>query len=419
MRKATKERIRNIIGSAVRDGVTAGAMLLVVKKGEELFFDAQGYADAEREIPLRRDHIMRLFSMSKPVTAAAAMILFERGELDLGTPVKEIIPGFGDDYVIENGVKVKCGKEMSVLHLLNMTSGLTYGDGDTPCDRATAEILEEAERERKAGRPVSTLEFARRLGQAPRAFEPDSSWMYGFSADVLGAVIEVISGMRYGDFLEKEIFGPLGMKDSGFYVPAEKRERLAEVYHSRAGAAPDEGAGPGHVGADSAGAPRGADILRKMYHYKKDVLGIAMGAEVRPAFESGGAGLVSTVDDYMRFLRMLLNRGVLEGTRILSERTVKFLLSGDLTPDQQKVLRAYFGLEGFTYSHLLRQMRNPGQCAGMTRPGEFGWDSWTGCYAAGFPEDGLGFVFMEQKAECGTIPALRKIKNVLLLDPQV
>ena len=427
MREETKNRIRDVIREAVRDGVTAGAEFLAVKDWEEPFFDVEGYANLEKAVPLRRDHIMRLFSMTKPVTSAAAMILFERGLLDFGEPVRELIPGFGADYTVEEGKKIPCQKEMTVLQLLNMTSGLTYGAGLDPANRATAEVLMECGKRRKEGRPVPTMEFARMLGHAPRLFEPDSFWNYSFSADVLGAVIESVSGMRFGDFLQKEIFGPLGMKDTGFYVPEEKQDRLADVYHSRLarGKAKNKGGAEGRGGAgpqpETGGSrtPDAAEVLEKMFPFRGDNLEVLYDMKTRPAFESGGAGLVSTIDDYMRFLRMILGGGCLDGTRILQERTVKYMLSGQLTPEQQKGLRRHFGLEGYTYSHLFRLMKDPGQCAGLTRPGEFGWDSWTGCFFAGYPEDGLGFIFMEQKAECGTIPPVRKIRNLLLLDPEV
>ncbi len=390
MKDCTRERIRELISEAIADGVTAGAAILIREQGEETFFDVQGRANIERNEALRRDHIHRLYSMTKPVTSAAAMILIERGLLDPGTPVKEVLPGYGEDYLLAGQKMVPSPVPVTVHHLLNMTSGLTYGGMENTAEIRTTQLMYECEKRMRAGDAVSTMEFASMVGKLPLAFEPDTSWQYGLSADVLGAVIEAVSGKRFGDFLESELFGPLGMKDTGFYVPPEKQSRLADVYQS---------AGNGKM------KPFRGDNLLLFYQRKE-----------RPDFESGGAGLVSTIDDYSRFAQMLLNGGELDGVRILRPRTVAYMTSGNLTPVQERAFHRRFGLYGFTYSHLMRQMRDSGSYTTPGRNGEYGWDSWTGCYAACFPEENMSMVFLEQKAECGTIPLVRKIRSVWLTE---
>ncbi len=394
MRKVTKGRIHEAIYKAIKDGTTAGASLLVIQDGKELFYDEQGWADVENNVPIQRDTIFRLYSMSKPITAAAVMILVERGRLDLAEPVENYLEGFARMQVEKNGVLVPAVKPMLPLYLLNMTAGLTYGDPLTIAGQEVLSFLEECTKKLRTPQEVTTLEFANALGKLPLAYEPDTSWSYGLGADVLGALVEKITGERFGDFLQESIFRPLEMKDTGFWVPEESQNRLAKTY---------ETVGPGQ---------------RKLY--EGDDLLIRNRADERPAFESGGAGLVSTIDDYAHFAQMLLNGGEFNGKRILSERTAAFLTSGGLTPAQQREFRNWCGLEGFTYSHLMRIMtKSPGMASTLTRPGEYGWDGALGCYFANFPADNMTLILMQQKRNAGTIPMTRKIRNILLSDCEI
>ena len=382
-----KKKLCGLMEQAVQNQQTAGVSLLVRKDGEELFFDARGYADMEKQEALRRDHIFRLYSMTKPVTAVAAMILVERGMLDLNMPISEVLPGFAGAKVVRDGVPTAAQFPVRVLHLLNMTSGLTYGEESTPEGRQVLTLIDSCMERLYTDRCVSTVEFANALGQIPLAFEPDSSWCYGFSADVLGAVIEEVSGMRFGAFLEENLFKPLNMKDTGFYVPDETYSRLAAAYET----------------AEDAGLRR----------YDGDHLMIRNKADVPPRYESGGAGLLSTIDDYARFAQMLLNGGSLDGTRILSPRTVQYLTSGELTPSQQAAMRRFGGHEGYTYSHLLRRLTHPGQACLISEAGEYGWAGWLGCYFANLPGQNMTILLMQQKKSAGTSALTRKIRNVL------
>ena len=388
MKDITKDRIREVVADAIGDGVPAGMSLLVLQDGKEVFYDEQGYADLEKRTPIRRDTIFRLYSMTKPVTAAAAMMLLERGQLDFCQYVSDFLPGFSQLTVEKDGEIVPAQVQMTVHHLLNMTSGLTYGDDVTKAGRQVSALLEEAVQKLHTDDAISTVELADRLGRLPLAFEPDSSWQYGLSADVLGAVIEKASGVRFGEFLRANLFEPLGMRDTDFWVPQEKRERLAKTY---------ETVGKG-----------------EMRLYDGDNLAVSNDMERPPAYEAGGAGLVSTIDDYARFAQMLLDRGSYEGKQILAPRTVDYMVSGDLTPVQQEAYRRWVGLEGFSYSHLMRVMRNPAMATGLARMGEYGWDGWLGCYMANFPQERICLLLMQQKKDAGTIPLTRKIRNILL-----
>lgn len=388
MKEAIKDSIKEIIREAIDDGVTAGANLLVLRDGVEELYCDMGYANREQQQPIGRDTIFRLFSMTKPVTAAAAMKLMEQGKLDIGQPVAEILPGFRDVTYFAGGKEVLSGTPVTVLHLLNMTSGLSYGDEDSEPGRRILEFMKDCQEKLYTEQAVTTVEFANGLGRLPLNFEPASSWRYGLSADVLGAVIEVVSGMRFGDYLKKYLFEPLRMEDTDFWVPAQKQKRLATVYESTAGG--------------------------KMIPYYGDHLEISNKMEFRPAFESGGAGLVSTIDDYARFAQMLLNGGVYDGTRILEKNTVEYLTAGSLNDRQQAAFANWIGLEGFTYSHLMRIMADPGNASGLAVAGEYGWDGWLGCYFANLPNEKMTILLMQQKKDSGTISMTRRIRNVIL-----
>lgn len=390
MKDITKHRIKEAVADAIADGVTAGANLLILQDGEEVLYHEQGFADRENSVPIRRDTIFRLYSMTKPVTAAAAVQLMERGQLDFSQWVSDFLPGFAGLTVEKDGKILPSSVQMTVHHLLNMTSGLTYGDGVTISGKMVALLIEEAVQKLHTDEALTTVELANRLGRLPLAFEPDSSWQYGLSADVLGAVIECASGVRFGEYLKVNLFEPLEMKDTAFWVPEEKRHRLARTY---------ETVGKG-----------------EMRLYTGDNLAVSNDMDRPPAYEAGGAGLVSTIDDYAHFAQMLLNRGSYGSEQILSPRTADYLISGELTHAQQDVFRRWEGLEGFSYSHLMRVMRNPGQAAGLAGEGEYGWDGWLGCYFENFPNERVTMLLMQQKKDAGTIPLTRKIRNILLSD---
>lgn len=237
MEQVIKKRLQQVMDASVAKGETPGCLLMVIKDGEEQVYLESGYADIEAKKPVSRDNIFRLYSMSKPITATAMMILVERGIVDLADPVSKYLPGFRNPVVCTADGKIeKAEREILLEDIMNMTSGLTYG-GTDETGRQTDALFQEVIHGLKEenGGTISTVEFANRLGKVPLLYQPGQSWSYGTSADVVGAVIEVASGMRFGDFLKKEIFEPLGMKDTDFWVPAEKQDRLAKVYDCREG----------------------------------------------------------------------------------------------------------------------------------------------------------------------------------------
>ena len=216
------EKLKQELIRAVERGEVAGANILILKDGKEAAYAQAGYADLEEKRHFERDTITRLYSMTKPVTSAAAMALMERGLLDLGANVQEFLPGFQNAMVAGEEGLVPVRRPVRIQDLLQMTSGLVYG-GAAPCISysETEKLFEEIKARLFGEEALGTVEIANRLGQIPLAFQPGSAWQYGTSADVLGAVIEVISGKRFGEFLRETFFEPLEMEDTAFYVPEE------------------------------------------------------------------------------------------------------------------------------------------------------------------------------------------------------
>lgn len=412
-----KEKLENVMAQAVEDCEIAGMNLLAEKDGEEICYCQAGMADRERGIPMERDTILRLYSQSKPITAAAAMILMERGALDLDQPVSDFLPAFAKQsyFAEQEGIgeaaaggskKETKGREdvsamevrpvmqpMRVYDLLRMTSGLVYPDETTAAGRQAAVVFEEMDRRLYTKDAMTTKEAADKLAGCTLAFEPGSSWRYGTSADVLGAVIEAASGQRFGEFLEKELFAPLGMKDTAFWVPREKQSRLAETYET----VTENG-------------------KKTLLRYEGNNLAVCNRMQNPPAFESGGAGLSSTLDDYMRFARMLLQEGTLNGARILKPATVRYMTGAELMEYQQSAFNHWIGLKGFSYGNLMRICKRPMQAGIFAAEGEYGWDGWLGTYFANFPKEKLTILMGIQKRDAGTFALTRKLRNLLVAE---
>lgn len=381
-----KEKLTACMEDAVARQEVAGASVLVMRHGGEVVYAAAGMADREAGRPMTRDTICRLFSQSKPVTAVAVMLLAERGQLDLCEPVETFLPGFRKQQVLTEKGLVPARRQATVMDLLGMTAGLCY-PGEDPAGKAAAELFAENDARVQRGEGMSTVELCDRMGRLPLAFHPGEHFRYSTCADVLGAVVEVASGRPFARFLEEEIFRPLGMKDTAFWVPPEKRERFAQAYTN-----------PG-----------------ELRPYRQTHLEIG-DYDREPAFASGGAGLVSTLDDYAAFAAMLLAEGRCPGGRLLQPETVRFLTAPQLGP--QPLQDMWNSLDGFSYGKLMRIMRDPGRYPGLSRMDEYGWDGWLGTYFANFPREEMTLLMMTQRTDHGTGPLTRKLRNLLLSSPE-
>jgi CubicO group peptidase (beta-lactamase class C family) len=291
-----------VLDAQIASGVYRGTLTVICRGGKIGYVRAAGARDAEAGLPAATDTIWRIYSMTKPITSVAALMLCEEGALSLTDPVAKHIPAFADVRVYDAGparapVTVAARTPMTVWHLMTHTAGLTYGfhmrDPVDEIYRIAFTGLEE---------PAQSLAaFCDRLGALPLLFEPGTEWNYSHATDVLARVVEVASGQRFADFVADRILGPLGMTETGYSLPEEKAGRLAVLY------APDLQTGkarPVH-GADGPRAqPRG--------------------------FTGGGHGLLSTAADYLRFARMLAGRGELDGVRLLAPRTVDLMVANHL-----------------------------------------------------------------------------------------
>lgn len=375
-----EKKVKALLERAVDRGELPCASVMVVQNDHVVCYTQAG-KDPGTGKEIARDTIFRLYSQSKPVTSAAVCLLTERGVIDMNDPVEMYLPGFADARVLENGGLVPARRPVKLMDLMGMCAGLCYPMEDAPGQYA-AELFDRNQAEMDAGRPgLTTVEMANEIGKLPLAFHPGTEFRYSTCADVLGAVVEVASGKPYGDFLREEIFEPLEMKDTGFSVPEEKLPRLVTCAKR---------------------TPEGIRVMECKH--------LNVGNYTRePAFASGGAGLVSTLDDYRHFASMLLHGGEYKGTRILSAATVDWM-----TRSQIELRWRWGGLEGFNYGKLMRICEYPGQVPGLARMGEYGWDGWLGTYFANFPDLKMTLLLNQNVADTGTGPVTRSVRNAVL-----
>jgi CubicO group peptidase (beta-lactamase class C family) len=325
-------RLRGVLQSHIDQGRIPGAVAVVALGGHVELFEALGEQDPATGAPMQDDAIFRIYSMTKPLVSLAALMLAEEGRLPLGDPVAKYLPEFAATQVgVEKGGELRLQpvqRQPTVHDLLRHTAGLTYeflGASAVQSQYAEADI---------ASRNRSNAEFSKVLAALPLAHQPGSCWHYSRATDVLGALLEVVSGRTLGALLQERVLGPLRMKDTAFSVAQAHWKRIAEPF------ATDPDSGEPVTMLD----PREA-----------------------PAFESGGGGLMSTAGDYIRFLQFMRNGGALEGVRLVSRKTIEWMTSdhlGGIAPDGDLLLPGYgFGL-GFavrTHAGLAPQPGSPGQ----------------------------------------------------------
>lgn len=392
-----RELLKNCMDRAVTRNEVPGCSLCLIRDGREELYLETGCANIEQNIPITRDNIYRLYSMSKPVTAAAVMTLVQDGYLDLQEPVANFFPSYAhQQFVTPEGDLRPVAPEnvMTVRHLLNMTAGLSYPDIRTLAGRQTTEIFADLDKRLGTDQAMTTTEFAERIGECALLFEPGRGWNYSVCADVLGAVIEKVTGMTFGDYMREAILDPVGMVDTGFYVPENKKSRLVVPYRNK---------------GDKEGAP--------LIPYTGNHLGIRNNGDPN-AFESGGAGLFSTLDDYRRFTGMLMNGGTSEnGKKVLRPGTVQYLTSGQLTGRQQQQFDdGMTGLAGHSYGNFNRVMVNPSQAVSLGSAGEYGWDGWLGVYFSNDPAHRQTMLLMLNRTDYGTQRLTRQLRNIVYSD---
>lgn len=354
----SRERLQRLDAAAARlvdERSIAGAVVLVGRSGGIAHFAAYGHMDVEAKTPMRRDAIFRICSMSKPITSVAALILFEEGHFLLDDPIAKFLPEFEKPQVLAeaptNGnapTLVPATTPITVRHLLTHTSGITYRFLGQP-------VISDLYSKAGINDGLSECEFdlaenVRRIAAQPLIHQPGEKLSYGLNTDVLGRLIEVVAKKPLGEFLEERLFGPLGMTDTGFTVPSEKLERLPKIYRT------DRGQGVLEALADGP-TTIGPLVFSPSYPYRAP-----------HRLQSGGGGLVSSAMDYARFAAMIASGGELEGTRILSRKTIELMTANHLASMEPKAPMA-FGLG-------LSIAGDPGKSGEIMSEGTHGWDGF-------------------------------------------
>ena len=375
-------RLSDGMKSLVDQGRLAGVVTMVARHGKVIEFEATGKRNIAANLPMQKDSIFRIYSMSKPITGVAMMMLLEEGKWQLDDPVAKYIPEFADLKVYATDADGKMILKdqvhpMTMRELMSHTGGFTYGYfGNTPVDKL--------QREADLLNVDNTLEeMIKRVAKLPLNAQPGSEFHYSISVDIQGYIVQKLSGMPFEEFLEKRIFKPLNMVDTGFYVPAEKLGRLAEFY--------------------SYGKDGRLEVVRG---------GLNHDFSAKPALSSGGGGLVSTAADYMRFCQMLLNGGKLDGVRLLSPRGVELMRTNVLPPTMPALSPGVgFGLDFAVYTDVPA-------AGGYYGKGTFYWGGAAGTWFWVDPTDDLIVIGMIQQA-AGTgatavagVPDVRGLSHV-------
>lgn len=371
-------RLDNAINTNIAEHQLAGAVVLIRRDGRDAVLKAYGLQDIEKAKPMQADTIFRIASMSKAVTTVAVMMLYEEGRFLLNDPVSNYLPAFKNAVVATPApggssgtgfTTVPAKKPITIRHLLTHTAGLTYGDGPAKdlYEKAHLSGWYFANHDETIGEAVD------RLATLPLNGQPGEAWQYGFSSDVLGRLVEVVSGMPLDKFFEDRIFKPLKMVDTSFYLPPDKVARFANVY----------GLGAGKL------------VLEETAETSDYVKG------PRKCF-SGGAGLLSTITDYGRLLQMLLNDGELEGVRLLSPKTVD-LMHLNHTGDKYRRDTTAFGL-GFWVNE------DPGAYGELGTEGAYGWGSAYYPQYLVDPKERLIAIFMTQLRPAGNSDLNQRFK---------
>jgi CubicO group peptidase (beta-lactamase class C family) len=360
-------RLGDYMRNEIATGKIPGAIVLIQQHGHPVYFEKFGLRDVESRHPMTDDTIFRLYSMSKPVTSVAAMMLAEEGKLALGDPLAKYIPAFSD---VKVGVERRdeAGKltlaleplqrPITIEDLLRHTSGLTYGFYG---DSAVRKLYANADLFRG---DFDNADFADRLARLPLDEQPGTTWDYGHSTDILGRVIEVVSGKSLFQFEKERLLDPLGMTETSFYITDEgKRPLIAEPM-------PDD-------------------------RFTSPVAGIRDPMRLR-RWESGGAGMVGTTADYARFAQMLLNGGTLDGKRYLKSETVALMTTDHIGPET-KIGRDYFYFPGADSGFGLGFAVRTSQAPGTNLPlGEYRWDGVAGTFFFIDPKDDMFVICMMQ-----------------------
>ncbi|XOV90399.1 MAG: serine hydrolase domain-containing protein [Pseudomonadota bacterium] len=372
-------KIDHLTQRYISEGKLPGTITMVARRGAIVHLSCQGKMDVEADKDMEEDTIFRIYSMSKPVTSVALMMLYEDGRFQLDCPVSRYIPGFANLKVHTDSGLVQPEREMTIRDLLTHTSGLTYGF-------MQASPVDALYREHKVEQSADLDEMVEKLCDMPLLFSPGTRWSYSVATDVCGYLVQKISDTPFDEFLQEQIFDPLEMEDTGFLVPEDKIHRLAANYQ--------------HTAED------GMQLI--------DPPEASIYAKPR-GLHSGGGGLVSTVQDYNRFAQMLLNGGIYDGTRLLSRKTVDLMTSnhlpdgGDLTSMGQAVF-SETPYDGIGFGLGFSVMLNPAKAQILGTPGEFAWGGAASTYFFVDPFEEMVVILLTQLMPSSAYPIRRELR---------
>ena len=361
------DRIAPAMQRYIDQGKLAGTLTLVARNGKIVYLNAQGMQDKEAGIAMTEDTIFRIYSMTKPVTAVAAMTLWEQGKFHMFDPIAKYLPelanmkvyvsGSGDNMIVEDAKS-----PIRIIDLFMHTSGFSYGFSNSEVDKLYQKMLSKPD---ELNRDNILTKFA----ELPLTHQPGTAWNYGVSTDIIGFLVEKLSGKKLGEYMQETIFRPLGMKDTGFYVPADKVDRLTQIYT--------------------------ADKTGQTIVMEKEPVGDFMSD---PKIHNAGGGLVSTMQDYFTFAQMMLNGGEINGVRILGRKTVEYMSSNHLPKNLIPYSKTSQG-EG--YGLAMSVTVDPEMAGFMTSKGDFGWGGAASTYFRVDPEEKIVMISMAQFVPIG------------------
>ena len=361
------KELSDLLQSFTRSG-PPGCAFGIARNGKILHESYHGLANVEAGNPMDADSVFRLYSMTKVIICTAAMILYERGKFLLSDPLSEYLPEYKDitRFQVEpngNVRTVPVNNPMLVRHAFTMSVGLPYARGESLTAREIRKVQEELKG--KLGK-YDLLTEIRAMSKVPIAFEPGTRWLYGYGHELVAGLIEVASGMRVGEFLQREIFDPLGMTSTGYRFFGDIERRLVPMYRRN--------------------ADGGIDRSEGMFddRHRADAL-----------YEGGGAGLFSTVRDYLRFTQMLANGGEVDGVKVLGRKTIDLMRKNHLNPDQMADFTNTY-LAGYGYGLGVRTMMDPAAGGSNGSIGAFGWTGAAGTWTEIDPSEGVSIVYMHQ-----------------------
>lgn len=371
-------RIRPAMQRWIDRGTIAGASMMLARRGRIVYAEQVGRMSKETDEALKSDAIFRIYSMTKPIICTALMTLYEEGRFQLITPLATFIPAFANVKVLQQDKEVAPQRPITIGDLMTHLGGFTY---DFLIDSPVGELYRQHELMHNARRTLQ--QFVNELARLPLAYHPGTKWHYSVSIDVAAHVIEIIADQPLRHFLRERIFDPLGMVDTDFYVPPEKRHRLAAMY------------GVGDLGA------RGMTIRQMFLNWQQGFLERIDPQESYPVdqpetFARGGHGLFSTIQDYMRFALMLLNGGTLDGTRILGRKTLELMHANHIPPALLPWDIAGIAYPGYGFGLGSRVLMDVGLAGMPGTAGEFGWAGAATTYYWIDPAESFAGVFMTQ-----------------------